>query len=299
VKTLSLLVSLVVLIPTLEARQATPQAVVDELLAADRAFSVASAGSDVVNGLSAMFAEEIVMPNPAGIAFGKQKAIEVLRANPVNVNGRIEWTPLRASISGDGRHGFTAGFVSLRLADGTTTPQKYLAYWEKQPPGWRVLAYKRGQAKQMPPLTPMGNVLPPKLVEPAKDAVLIEQYRKSLADAETAFSNEAQKIGTGAAFTLYGSPDALNLGGPGTPTFLIGNKAIGAAVGGDQPPTGSQVSWGPDVKTIVAASGDFGVTIGHIVPNAPGADGKPQPGRPFFTIWRRDTVKDPWRYIAE
>ena len=30
-----------------------------------------------------------------------------------------------------------------------------------------------------------------------------------------------------------------------------------------------------------------------------GADGKPQPGRPFFTIWRRDSVKDPWRYIAE
>ena len=58
------------------------------------------------------------------------------------------------------------------------------------------------------------------------------------------------------------------------------------------------VSWGAD-KTIVAASGDFGVTLGYIVPNAPGAGGKPQPRRPFFTIWRRDSPKDPWRYIAE
>ena len=140
-------------------------------------------------------------------------------------------------------------------------------------------------------------VLPKRIVEPAKDASLIEQHRKSLADAETAFSNEAQKIGTGAAFTKYGSSDAMNLGGPATPTFLIGNQAIGAAVGAGEPPSGSQVRWGPDVKTIVAASGDFGVTVGHIFPNAPGADGKPQPGRPFFTIWRKDAGV--WRYIAE
>lgn len=55
----------------------------------------------------------------------------------------------------------------------------------------------------------------------------------------------------------------------------------------------------PTSRPIVAASGDFGVTIGHIIPNAPGADGKPQPGRPFFTTWRRDSVTSPWRYIAE
>jgi len=59
------------------------------------------------------------------------------------------------------------------------------------------------------------------------------------------------------------------------------------------------LGWGADVRTIVAASGDFGVTIGHIVPNAPGADGKPQPGRPFFTIWNRANPAATWRYIAE
>jgi hypothetical protein len=162
-----------------------------------------------------------------------------------------------------------------------------------------VLAYKRGQAKDAPPSMEVSSVLPKKLVEPAKDGALIEAYRKSLADAETAFSNEAQKIGTGAAFTKYGSSDAINLGGPATPTFVIGNQAIGAAVGAGEPTAGSQVRWGPDVKTIIAASGDFGVTIGHIFPNALGADGKPQPGRPFFTIWRRDSTSAPWRYIAE
>lgn len=61
-KKLTLLL-LLVPIPPLDARQATPQSVVEKLLAADRAFSVASGKADVVNGLSAMFVEEVVMPD--------------------------------------------------------------------------------------------------------------------------------------------------------------------------------------------------------------------------------------------
>ena len=286
-------------VPAVVTRQtSSPQQIADGLLAADRTFSAAAAKTDLTGGLSAMFASDVVMPNPNGIAQGFDKAVEALKANPINTGAKIEWTPARVGISGDGRHGFTAGFMTMHRADGTSMPLKYLSYWEKKPEGWRVLAYKRGQAKEAPPAMALSYVLPPQIVAPATDVSLIDRYRTSLADAETAFSNEAQKIGTGAAFTKYGSSDAINLGGPATPTFLIGNQAIGAAVGAGEPPAGSQVRWGPDVKTIVAASGDFGVTIGHIFPNAPGADGKPQPGRPFFTIWRKETGGT-WRYIAE
>lgn len=297
-KKLTLLL-LLVLIPTLEARQATPQSIVEELLAADRAFSVASGKSDVVNGLSAMFGDEILLTYAGGIASGKANAIDALRQNQANAGAKIEWTPLRAAISGDGRHGFTAGFMNLRTADGKETPLKYLAYWQKQAAGWRVTVYKRGQAKAMPPLTPMANVLPPAIVEPTADAALLEQYRKSLADAETAFSDDAQTMGIGPAFTKYGSPDAINLGPPDVPVFIVGNDRIGVGVGGGSQAPGSPVRWGANLRTIVAASGDFGVTVGHIVPHAPGADGKPQPGRPFFTIWHRASPSAPWRYIAE
>jgi len=65
------------------------------------------------------------------------------------------------------------------------------------------------------------------------------------------------------------------------------------------------VNWGPE-KTIIAPSGDFGVTIGYIVRNTPAADpskgtaqGGTSPGQPFFTIWRRSSPDAPWRYIAE
>ncbi len=294
-----MLLLLLVVLPTLEARQTTPQAVVDELLAADRAFSVASARTDVVNGLSAMFGDDIVLTHAGGIASGKANAVEALRQNKANTGAKVEWTPLRAAISGDGRHGFTAGFMTLRTADGKDAPLKYLAYWQKQAGGWRVTAYKRGQAKSLPPLTPMANVLPARIVVPANDSVVIEQYRKSLAEAETSFSADAQIMGIGPAFSKYGSPDAINLGPPDVPVFIVGNQSIGDGVGGGSQGPGSPVTWGPDFKTIVAASGDFGVTIGHIVPNAPGADGKAQPGRPFFTIWHRASTTAPWRYIAE
>jgi hypothetical protein len=113
--------------------------------------------------------------------------------------------------------------------------------------------------------------------------------------AEKAFSDEAQKIGIGAAFAKHGSADAMNMGGPKEPGFVIGAEAIGRAVGAGNPPDGSSVEWSAD-RVLVASSGDFGVTFGMIRFH------KPEPGRPaavpFFTIWRRDGA-GPWRYIAE
>ncbi len=277
---------------------ASPQSAADELLAADRAYAAGSAKTDVVSGLSAMLAPEVALTYAGGIAYGSAKAIEALKTNPVNNGARIEWTPARVSVSGDERHGFTAGFMTLHRADGATTPLKYLAYWEKQTDGWRVLAYKRGVAKTPAPPTPVSYLLPKQAGAAAVDAATIERYRESLAEAERSFSRDAQTMGIGPAFTKYGHPDAINLGGPDVATYLLGNQQIGNNIGRGAPPNTSPVNWGPE-KTIVASSGDFGVTIGYIVANTPGSDGKIPPGQPFFTIWKRDSPTGEWRYIAE
>jgi ketosteroid isomerase-like protein len=296
--TAALLIAL--FIPALVTAQTpTPQQIADELIAADRAFSDASAKTDLITGLSAMFATDVAMPAPGGIAYGAQKAIEAMRSNPANAGAKATWTPARVGLSGDGRHGYTAGFMVVNRADGTVQHAKYMAYWEKQASGWRVLAYKRAPAKEAAPAIPLGRVLPAKIVASSADAKTIETYRESLAEAERSFSRDAQKMGIGPAFTLYGSPDAANFGGPETPTFVFGNVAIGAQVAGPGgSPNTSSVNWGPE-KTVIAASGDFGVTIGYILRNAPGPDGKMPPPQPFFTIWKRDSLTAPWRYIAE
>jgi ketosteroid isomerase-like protein len=275
----------------------TPQQIADELLAADRAFAAASAKTDLITGISAMFASDVAMPAPGAIAYGSQKAIEALRANPANAGATAVWTPARVAISSDGLHGFTAGFMTIKRADGSINPAKYLAYWEKQQAGWRVRAYKRAAAKQAAPDTKVSYLLPERIMVSMLTPEKFDRDRQSLSDAEKSFAADAQKMGLGAAFKKYGSPDAINLGGGGVPAFAWGNEAIASLVSQGEPASGSSVNWGPE-KAIVAVSGDFGVTIGYITPNKPGADGKTPPGQPFFTIWRRDS-DGVWRYIAE
>jgi len=295
VKTLlSLLVSL--FIPALVTAQ-TSQQVADDLLAADRAFSAASATTDLITGLSAMFSADVAMMAPTEIAYGTAKAIDALKANKANVGAKAVWTPARVAVSGDGKHGFTAGAMTITRADGTVNPAKYLAYWRKDGAGWRVLVYKRVPAKVVPQVDTVTYLLPKQTVPSKSNAADIERDRESLAEAERSFSRDAQTMGIGAAFKHYGSPEAINLFTPDSSMFVMGSAAIGESVGAGSPPNTSNVHWGPE-KTLIAASGDFGVTMGYILQNKP-KQGEPNLPQAFFTIWRRDSPSAPWRYIAE
>jgi hypothetical protein len=186
--------------------------------------------------------------------------------------------------------------MTIHRVDGSINAAKYLAYWEKQADGWHALAYKRSPAKTTPSSVEVTYLLPKAIVTAKRDAAAIDRARETLADAERAFSKDAQTMGIGPAFKKYGSPDAMNLGGPDTVTFLRSNQEIGNSVGGGASTNTSPVNWGPE-KTIVAASGDFGVTIGYINRNQPLPDGKTAPGQAFFTIWQKENGQ--WRYIAE
>jgi hypothetical protein len=278
---------------------AGPQSVVDELLAADRAFSAASARTDLVSGLSAMFANDIAMPIPGNrFSTSANEAIEALRANPDNAKSRTEWIPVRGGIAADALQGYTWGYMTLHKPDGTTVPLKYLAYWIKRPEGWRVVAYKR---RPRPPgevsLAPVAPSLPPRLVAPSADTAVVERFRASLDETERAFSAESQMIGLGVAFARYGSADAVNMGGANDAAFVVGPEAIGLSVSEGKPAERGTLSWAPD-RTIVATSGDLGVTIGLIRQNMPDAVAN-APIFPFFTVWRRATTTAPWLYIAE
>ena len=279
-------------------RAATPQTAVDELVAADRAFSAASANTDLVTGLTAMFADTVIIPNPPGqFAEGKAAVIAMLRANADNVRSQTEWVPVRGGVSADGLHGFTVGFMTLHRPDKTTIALKYLAYWVKGPEGWRVAAFKRVRAAEgTPSLATMAPALPAQMVAPSADPALVARHRQSLDRAERSFSDEAQKIGLGPAFAKFGSADAVNLAGGSDVGLVVGADNIARLVAAGQPAGGSNLSWAPD-KVIVSSSGDLGVTIGMIHPNAPAA-GQPA-SFPFFTIWRRASPTEPWRYVAE
>ena len=278
----------------------TPLGAVDGLLQADRDFAKWGVTIPAVDAISSMFADDVMVPAPGNVlVHGKGKAIEALKANPDNLTGRVEWAPIRGGISADGTHGFTFGYLTLTKADKSTMPLKYLAYWIKGPDGWRIAAYRRRprpegtvSTEMMRPSVPGAASLEPM---PA-DASRVKAFGESLSAAEQAFSDEAQKIGIAAAFARNGSSDAVNMGGPKDVGFVLGSEAIGRSVGEGSPTDRSEVVWSAD-RVLVAPSGDLGITFGMIRILQPKA-GQPA-AVPFFTIWRRDSPSQPWRYIAE
>jgi ketosteroid isomerase-like protein len=279
--------------------QATPAQVAESLMEADRSFAARASRSDMVTAMSAMFADGVIMPAPAGVfAMGKNAVIVALRASPDAATSRVSWTPVRAGVSSDGEHGFTIGYMTQRKADSSRVALKYMAYWVRDRGIWRVVAYKRARADGPPPDTSrMAPVLPFLITRVPQDAAAMTALRRDLMAAEKAFSDEAQTIGLGNAFGKFGREDAVNMGGPASPTFLVGASSIAKLVGGADM-NASPVTWNADTA-FVASSGDLGITFGVIRrKNLP--PGEPaQPGSSFFTIWMRADAKSPWRYVAE
>ncbi len=297
-----LVLALIPVLAALTPHQArTPQTAVDELLAADRAFSAASARTDLITGITAMLASDVLMGAPGGtFAEGPAAIAAALRRDSLNATSRAEWTPVRGGISADGTQGFTYGYMTVTRGDGSHIPLKYLSYWVRGEDGWRVAAYRRGRRPEgQVPSTMLAPALPERMVPPSRDAALMIAHRLSVAMAEKDFSDDAQVMGLGPAFAKWGSADAMNLGGPNDTTFVLGNEAIGRAVGGATPSAPAPIHWSSEKAVFVASSGDLAVSIGVIRPNTPPADGRPAGGSSFFTVWRRAGPGAPWRYVAE
>jgi hypothetical protein len=189
--------------------------------------------------------------------------------------------------------------MTLAGPDTASILLKYLSYWVREPVGWRVAAYRLARRAPGPvAVSMMAPSLPDRWVPPNADAGATAAHRASLIAAERAFSDRAQVIGLGPAFVEKGSADAVNMGGRDAASFVVGATAIGQSVGAGAPQPTSPVSWAAD-RAIVASSGDLGVTFGLIRPNAPAQNGAGPTGFPFFTVWRRASAGEPWRYIAE
>ena len=279
-------------------RGVSPSDVVDtkhaaeQLLAADSAFGAAASNQDLVSALSNLFVANVVMQTPTGHARGREAAVAALEDNPANRRSRISWTPIGGGTSSSGQDGFTYGYVTVTQPDGQVAPGKYVAYWVLRPGGWRIAAYRRvlrpaGQVRMSrDPLSIATRALP------SGDSAAIRRFADELTSAERAFSADAQVMGLGPAFAKWGSPDAVNVGGPRSPEFVRGAAAIGAHVGSGVD-SATTIQWGPN-EVIVAATGDLGVSIGTIRITR----GETREV-PFFTIWKRAWPSDPWRYVAE
>jgi hypothetical protein len=265
------------------------------LLAADSAFSAASAAHGMGAALEQFLAPDAIVPLPGGRFARGAAAAHAALDRSAGPGRTVTWRPIRAGISADGTHGFTLGFLTITREDSAPAYEKYISYWERRTGEWRVRASKRapseegvGRDVRMAPSLPHAE---PMNADPAQH----EADRTSLAAAESAFSEAAQTGGLRAAFARFGRDDAVNMGPP-SQAFVVGAAHIGDLVGAGTPTNGSPVSWAADHEVIVSPAGDLGITFGIIRRN--GADPS-APGFAFFTIWRREQRSAPWRYIAE
>jgi hypothetical protein len=275
-----------------------PKQAMDDLLATDRQFAQLASDRNLVTALSNMFVTNVVLNARGGLARGKDSVLAVINADSLTARSPATWTPVGGGVSSDGQDGYTYGYMTVRRTDGTQQHTKYLAYWVNRPGGWRVAVYRRTLRPEGQPSLAMLPVSLPVAGLPRGDATTVQRYADELSAAEKAFSNDAQPMGLGPAFFKWGAPDAVNMGHE-VVEFVRGPEAISKAVG--SAPPGGSVTWGPN-EVIVSSTGDLGVTIGTIRILTPAQDKSSAMSVrdvPFFTIWRRRTPADPWRYVAE
>jgi hypothetical protein len=117
------------------AAQAAPR---DDLLAADRAFAKLSATKGWGYAILAMAANDARLTGPGGETLTSRA--QALRSLAHPLPGTLSWVPETATVSADGKLGWTDGHW-LRTMKGAKATGRYLSVWVKgQKDAWKIQA---------------------------------------------------------------------------------------------------------------------------------------------------------------
>jgi ketosteroid isomerase-like protein len=191
--------------------------------------------------------------------------------------------------------GYTYGYTIYGVAQATAPSlrvDRYIAFWRKEPTGWRIAGYAETYGSPPTPMT---------LPVAAADSVVadVPMSRRTgaidaIRNADVEFSLDATKLGTGEAFGQYAAADAQIFSGPGE--FITGPGAITESFG--PPGRKSSLVWHP-VEGEISKSGDLGFTVGNAVFNGEREDGAPIVRySKYLTVWKRQRDGS-WRYVVD
>jgi ketosteroid isomerase-like protein len=270
-----------------------------ELLAADRAYSAASASTNFLDGLAATLADDVrYLPANGPIVRGRDQVRAFLAGNAANAVSIYTWTPIRADVSSDGAMGLTYGYYQLQIPASGTLPArvaigKYIATWRRTEGAWKVTALVRGPR----PAGPVSDVPPAGFETPTTKH---QRYLPNTDPASTlaeimetdrAFSR-AGEIDLPVAFADFAAPNGAGMGGGAS--FVFGRAAILQEAPALDPT--QTFTWAP-VEGEAAASGDFGWTVGIGVVRER-ATGALLGYNKYLTVWQRQD-DDSWRYLID
>jgi ketosteroid isomerase-like protein len=273
----------------------------DELLAADRAYSAASASLSFVDGLVNTLADDVrYLPAGGPIVRGREAVRALLASNPNNALSTYTWTPIRVDVASDGSLGYTFGYYQLQIppvngAPARTSIGKYVAMWRRGTDGWKAVALVRNPR----PAGPVSETPPAGFESPDS-----RTYRRfpnhdpaatleGMMDTDRAFSAAGEAPGAlPGAFAAFAAPDgAVNGGGP---EFVFGADAIRRDV--VAPDSSISFTWAP-VEGAVAGSADLGWTIG-VAPVRERATGAILGYSKYLSVWKRQP-RGEWRFVMD
>lgn len=264
-----------------------------ELLAADRTNASAAASMSLIDALVAPLTSDAVFLAPGdSIARGPAQARDALAKNADNATAKWSWTTIRSDVSADGTRGYTYGYSEAKLANGTITPGKFVAYWIKQPNGaWRIGAFKRvlRAAGTVSTTPPAGFQSPDVRDRPIPAKVDQSRERRAIMDLDLEFSGIAQAEGNAEAFGRYMAIDGAQTGSAASPEFVFGGTAI-YNLFNQAPSGGGKFTWIPSFAD-VAPSGDLGFTAGFVSAE------RANTGK-YLTIWQKQP-SGAWRYVVD
>ncbi len=268
----------------------------DELLRSDlsRGDSVSRLG--LADGVSSLFSNDVIfLRGGLPILRGRSAARAVIAAESFAANTAVRWQPVRAEASTDRTSGYSYGYAIYSAPQSgapTIRVDRYIAYWRKEPLGWRIAAYAETYGSEPPALA-----LPPVLTSAVVADAPMSIKRApvdALRSADIDFSRDAGKLGTGEAFGRYASSDAQMFSAPGE--FITGPDAITDSFGPSS--KGTSLAWHP-VEGELTKTSDIGFTVGNAIFTGEREDGaKVVRYSKYLTVWKKQR-DGTWRFVVD
>ncbi|HVX38043.1 MAG TPA: hypothetical protein VHB25_00625 [Gemmatimonadaceae bacterium] len=243
-----------------------------------------------VDGFLAVLAPDVVFLR-AGVpaVYGADAARRLLTASGSTV--AATWEPLGGDVSRDRQSGYTFGVAARATASGPVQLERYIAFWRRGAgAAWRIAAYAEIGAPPAAEVTfSSAELTPPP--PPAAKAVAGAAF--NIREADSLFSDLADRMGTANAFGAYVAPYGVIFGAP---TLVVGPSAVRAYFTARS--AGTSLAWRP-VFQGAAGSLDLGFTVGEYIATGRGASGAAvQRFGKYLTIWQRQPNGD-WKFVVD
>jgi ketosteroid isomerase-like protein len=265
----------------------------DSLFRFDQGRGELIAGRGLVDGMVSLLAPNVVYLR-AGVpaVYGLDGVRELLTAGMAGAPPAVMWEPLGGGVSYDLMAGYTYGVVVRQAPPGGAVHlERYIAVWQRSRGNpWRVIAYTEVESPPAAEVNFSTNVVTPPLVAPP---VAIREAVANVRAADSLFSDLADRMGVGFAFSNTIAPQGVLFGSPQLVVGPDATREFYASRTG-----GSSLTWRP-VYAWVTGSRDLGFTVGEYIETGRGPSGAAvQRFGKYLTVWERQR-DGTWKFVAD